>query len=154
MCVTLMGSHSISGCLTKLSQGVDFSKSWWDVILFQIIKSNTGYCASTLLATFDTSISPKSYQKELRHCCLCTFMGGVGLAYNSAIFDKEIYPKLFSSGVSLFSVETWKDFFSYVVYVYLSIYLIKGRFVHVALFVSKVMHKLSLEIETVTLSMK
>ena len=76
-------------------------------------------------------------------------MGGVGLAYNSAIFDKEIYPKLFSSGVSLFSVETWKDFFSNVVYVYLSlsIYLIKGRFVHVALFVSKVMHKLSLEIE-------
>ena len=32
-------------------------------------------------------------------------------------------------------------------YIYLSIYLIKGRFVHVALFVSKVMHKLSLEIE-------
>ena len=48
-------------------------------------------------------------------------MGGVGLAYNSAIFDQEIYPQALFSGVSLFSVETWKGFFSILyMYIYLS----------------------------------
>ena len=62
--------------------------------------------------TFDRSISPKSYQKELRHCCLCTFMGGVGLAYNSAIFDQEIYPKLYFLEFLYFLLKLGKAFFS------------------------------------------
>ena len=75
-------------------------------------------------------------------------MGGVGLAYNSAIFDQEIYPKLYFLEFLYFLLKLGKAFFPRLyMYIYLSIYLIKGRFVHVALFVSKVMHKLSLEIE-------